>query len=309
MPGELTQEHRTILKEITRKLLAAREDIVAIVAFGSFVKGGSYEDIDLLIVLEELPQEKHNEEYLALQRIAGGPPLVPLDLCLYSRDGAVVNFEDHMPLFLDIAFDGVVLHDTGGFIKGLIEETQNYVVAKGIQRLEGGGWRFPVKYREATPLSKIDNEVWANLWLEEAEEDLKGARQLLDGGVSARCHMLCQQAIEKAVKSVLACFGLFIPSHYVGKILDREIPQRNLGAEGLEKRDLVAIYAQDLEPDATKSRYPGEMPDRIWIPKREYTAETASKALEKAEYSFRTSQEFCRWWFRRTEQPPTNQEG
>ncbi|MFQ6059271.1 MAG: nucleotidyltransferase domain-containing protein [Anaerolineae bacterium] len=138
-----------VIEQIRAHILVRRQDVAAIVLFGSFLKREDHEDIDVLVVVNEMDKSplERKEEILAMK---AGLDL-PVDMLLFSRDECVDNFEAHIPLFLDIAFDGYILYDDG-FIAGLMARTREYVRKKEIERTETGGWRFPVKFRESTLL-------------------------------------------------------------------------------------------------------------------------------------------------------------
>jgi predicted nucleotidyltransferase len=149
-PPALTRAE--IMARVRDRLLAARDDVLGIVLFGSFARGEQHwRDVDVLVVVETLPKSPHdyNRQAAALSRAVGWPPTV--DLLLYSHRDFGLNLADHTPLFLDIAFDGQVLYDKRDIAQKL-ETTRAEVTARGIQRSPTGGWRFPVRYRAATAL-------------------------------------------------------------------------------------------------------------------------------------------------------------
>ncbi|MFQ6016333.1 MAG: HEPN domain-containing protein [Anaerolineae bacterium] len=290
------ERHRwELLEEIGDLLLSLRSDVVSIVAFGSFVRDGDYDDIDLLVVLTDLskpPLERKDEILEIKDRIKHLPPA---DVLLVSVEECVDNFEAHVPLFLDIAFDGRIIHDND-FVARLMRETREYVKSQGIVRTESGGWRFPVRFRQSTPLSQLKDEEWASIWLGEAEQDLLAARRLLEAGIYDKCVTHCQQVVEKVVKAILICFGRSERSHYVGRALEREIKRQKLG-QWTKELKVIARDAENLEPDVSLSRYPKIFGDRIWVPHREYDTTRAKSALQKAQFALDRGKEFVAWWF------------
>lgn len=145
--GDVITEIKNSLERATLsfKLMGA-------VVFGSSARGEAtpYSDIDILIVAEGINPKRHRrgEEILAIKKIL---PSVPLDVLLLSPDEVVSNFENHNPLFLDIAEEGVVLSDTDSFLNSLVAETKAYIETRGIEKIRGG-WEFPVQYGVATYL-------------------------------------------------------------------------------------------------------------------------------------------------------------
>lgn len=140
-----------VIEAIKAGVLCTGDDVTAIVLFGSFARGGEYRDIDLLVVLESLdkaPLDRKDEVQAIRQRIG---LILPVEVLLFSKEECADGFRAHLPLFLDIAFEGLLLHDDG-FVGQLMEETRRYVETQGIRRTETGGWRFAVVYREATVL-------------------------------------------------------------------------------------------------------------------------------------------------------------
>ena len=126
--------------------------VLGTILFGSQANGYRTEDsdIDLLVVAENLQPKLHRrkKEMIAIKHSL---PVKPLDLLLLTPDEVVSNFSNHNPLFLDIAEDGIIIHDKENFLSDLIKTTREYIKAKGIKRIQGG-WQFPVVYRTATLL-------------------------------------------------------------------------------------------------------------------------------------------------------------
>lgn len=284
-----------ITARVRDRLLAARDDVLGIVLFGSFARGQSWRDVDVLVVVETLPKSPHdyNRQAAALSQAVGWPPTV--DLLLYSHRDFGLNLADHTPLFLDIAFDGQVLYDKRDIAQKL-ETTRAEVTARGIQRTPTGGWRFPVRYRAATALSPTRNQDWTEGWLNEAAEDVASAEALAREAHHARCVYLCQQAVEKSVKAILVCFGAFERTHRVAELLRAELERQPTGPWADALKTLAAISA-NLEPDVSRARYPGEREGAIWEPAKGYTEEQATTALADARQSLTIARDFVNWWF------------
>lgn len=288
-----------ITTRIRDRVLAARDDIVGLVVFGSFARGSQWHDVDVLIIVEtsSYSTQDYSGQVAALQRALGWPP--SFDVLLLPFDSFALNLTNHTPLFLDIAFDGEVLYDSGGVAQAL-ETTRAEVLEHGIQRTASGGWRFPVRYRESTRLSPSENQDWAQAWLNEAVEDSQSANSLLEDAHFARCVYLSQQAVEKSVKAVLACFGTFERAHYVAQMLEAELAQQSVGDWKQELSALAEISARH-EPHVARTRYPGLVAGEIWEPAKEYQQEQAAEAVEDARKSVTTARNFILWWFIPTE--------
>jgi len=178
----------------------------------------------------------------------------------------------------------------------LLQQTRQDVAVRGIQRTETGGWRFPVRYRRRTALSPVDNAVWAEKWLADAERDLRAAETLFASHLYDRCATHCQQVTEKCVKAVLACFGRLEPSHHVASLLREEMAEQS--TPGWESRlAQLANDAEQLEPAATWSRYPRLEGDRIVLPGGRYEEPQAKEALRLAQRSLTIAGDFVHWWF------------
>ncbi|HID63530.1 MAG TPA: HEPN domain-containing protein [Anaerolineae bacterium] len=186
-------------------LLAARDDIVGIILFGSFARSEVWHDIDVLVVLRErIPSRTAWAAIMRQCQDAIG--LYNLDLIPTHLDGLRQGLAEHVFILMDVAFDGLVIYG-GETIERLLREAREEITARGIRRTDTGGWRFPVKHRQSTPLSPGTNSERAQRWLEDAGREIEIAEQLDQSGHFDRCVYRCQQSIERAVKAVLICFG------------------------------------------------------------------------------------------------------
>ena len=132
------------------------DKVVSIVVYGSYARGEKYNDVDVLIVIEEEKSRlKRIEDIASLKRMVD----FPLDVNLVSRKECIENFKNHNPLFLDIAVEGRILYDTG-LMEELVRGTREYIRARKIKKI-GTSWIFPVKERVESPLSSITNKEWA----------------------------------------------------------------------------------------------------------------------------------------------------
>jgi len=289
------QTREEIIERIKAGVERSRSDVAAIVIFGSFAKGDDYHDIDLLAAVEAIDESplERKEEIQAIRRAVGLS--LPLDVLLFSKEECRDGFQAHLPLFLDIAFDGYVVHDEG-FFRPLMKAARRYVEEQGIERTETGGWRFPVAHRRSTILCALENKDWAHIWLGDAQRDMAAAINLFEAGIFDQCVTHCQQTTEKSIKAVLSCFGRLEKSHYVADILESEVKAQGL-REWEDKLVELAAWARDLEPDATLSRYPGMFRGRLWIPYDQYDEVRAEEALRKARQALDTSEAFADWWF------------
>lgn len=272
-------------------------EIKGVIAFGSRVKGKAtpYSDFDILVVAEGINPKRHRRgsEIMQIKRCL---PLQPLDVLLLTSEEVISNFKNHNPLFLDIAVEGIILMDNDNILQNLVEETRGYIKEKEIKRLKDG-WRFPIKYREATYLSKVSNKDFALAMLKDGERDYLISKRLMDDGFFDKSVYHAQQSIEKCIKSILICFGVFQKSHFVGGIL-LEVSKEQEISEGWKKRlSIAAELSEEIEPEVSLSRYPGIIKNNLWLPSEEYDREDAEKAKEKAEEVLSVTKDFIKYWF------------
>jgi HEPN domain-containing protein/predicted nucleotidyltransferase len=271
------------------------------VLFGSLAKGSHDRDsdIDLLVVAENINPRLHRrkKEILALKHSLPGKAL---DILLLSPKEVISNFTNHNPLFLDIAQDGIIIKDERNFLRDLINKTRKYIEAKSIKRLEYG-WQFPVAYRTATLLSNVSNKDFAEAMLKDGERDFLIGKNLLRDEFFDKSVYHFQQSAEKCIKSVLAVFGTFQKTHFIGKILIETIPNQSLPDQWKQKLTKIAGLSEELEPDVSLSRYPGIINNMLWMQCDEYEREDAEESLKKAETVLNAARDFCQYWFSQEE--------
>jgi len=285
-----------LIERIRAGVLVACEDVSGVILFGSFARGERAHDVDVLVVGPRAgkSQSERDAQVIAIRR-AVGPVGLDVDVLIYTEEEFRNGLSSRFPLLLDVAFDGQIIHGDGR-LRSLLSRTRRDVAARGIRRTETGGWRFPVRYRQRTPLSPVDNAAWAEKWLADGERDLKAAGSLFADCLYDRCVTHCQQVAEKSVKAVLACWGRLEPSHYVASLLREEM--RGQSTPGWDLRLIqLAEDAERLEPAAMWSRYPRLEGDRIVLPAERYEEPEAEEALQLARRSLATAGDFVDWWF------------
>lgn len=272
-------------------------NLLGAVVFGSSARGEAtpHSDIDILIVAEGINPKRHRrgEEVLAIKKIL---PSVPFDILLLSPDEVVSNFENHNPLFLDIAEEGVLLFDTDDFLKRLMAETKAYIEARGIEKIRGG-WEFPVQYGVATYLSQVSNKDFSLAMLKDGGRDFVIGKKLLEEGFYDKSVYHFQQAVEKAVKSVLIAFGIFQKTHFVGEVLVETVNTKEVPDIWKGKLIRIAELSESIEPDVSLSRYPGIRGNSLWLPYEEYEREDAADAEKKGNEVLSVAKEFLHFWF------------
>lgn len=298
----MTTTDKDIFTEIGNVIKRCRLpfEVVGVVAFGSRAKGKEtiQSDFDLLVIAEGIHPQLHRRKAEIFHVKHCLTPL-PFDILLFTPREAISNFENHNPLFLDIAEDGIILLDRNNILKALIDNTKKYIKERGIRRLEGG-WEFPVKQGVATYLSRISNQDFARAMLKDGERDLLIAQKLGGEGFHDKSVYHSQQAIEKCVKAVLIAFGIFQKTHFIGGILKKILGERDLAEEWKKKLTGIAEISEEIEPDVSLSRYPGIIDDALWLPFDEYEKMDSEAAAENAGKVLAVAKEFLNYWFSET---------
>ena len=181
-------------------------------------------------------------------------------------------------------------------LRALIDETKDYIKARGIRRLKGG-WEFPAKQGVATYLSRISNKDFAGAMLKDGERDFLIAKTLREEGYYDKSVYHSQQAIEKCVKVVLIAFGIFQKTHFIGGILKKTLEEKEIAETWKKKLAEVAGISEAIEPDVSLSRYPGIINDSLWLPFEEYEKSDADTAAIDAEKTLALAKDFFAYWF------------
>src|SRR5215210_5216894 len=119
------------------------DDLLAVVLFGSRARGEAREgsDWDFLVVARDLP-ERTLERAFRLKKML--PPLHRGEASLLARTPE--EFMSSLPdLYLDIALDGVVLHDKDGYMAERLRFLRTLIRRNGLRREKEGRdliWRW-----------------------------------------------------------------------------------------------------------------------------------------------------------------------
>jgi len=301
--SEQTMPRNEILSSIREGLLAARDDVVGIIVFGTFARGEAWRDIDVLVVLETLESgiSARVKTAIALERTIN---LDAVDLLPYSKRGFLNGLRNHGPFLLDVATDALILYDRAN-LSGTLAETRRYIQERGIRRTRPGGWKYPVLYRKSTALSERRNEDYVRQWLVDAKRDREAAEVLRQRGLHDRSVFHCQQAVERAVKAVLACFGTFARIHFVAKDLWAAIKEEPKIAEWRDRLERLAEIALEMEKHVSRTRYimTDEDDEVISIPEKSYSEPDSMQALTDMREALAIADEFVLWWFAPDEEP------
>lgn len=141
------EERAPALTEVVEALQRGLgEDLVAVVLFGSRARGeaGPESDWDLLVLARDLP-EKPLQRHFRLKTLL--PDAWRGRVSVLAKTPA--EFAARLTaLYLDIALDGVVLYDTGGYITKRLAYLRDLLARRGLRREQVGHelvwrWRQP----------------------------------------------------------------------------------------------------------------------------------------------------------------------
>jgi len=134
-----------ILKQLKGEENLLPMNIKAVALFGSWAKGTATpdSDVDLLIVADNIHPKRHRRgtEIAQIKRCLS---ILTVDILLHTTEEVISNFNNHNPLFLDIAEEGRIILDEGELLQNSISGARYHIRQKGIKRY-GDGWIFPVE--------------------------------------------------------------------------------------------------------------------------------------------------------------------
>lgn len=121
-------------------------DLVSVVLFGSFARGDAHRhsDVDLLLVVENLPNDWRQRSLLELSFEQLGLQLGrPLQVTLVEPEEVRWAVNSIMPLLLEIREAYRCLLDRGVFFQSEMERLEEILVARGVRRLAEYKWEVP----------------------------------------------------------------------------------------------------------------------------------------------------------------------
>jgi len=182
------------------------EQLLCLVLFGSHARGEATEDSDwdVLLVAKGLSSSVLERKQMLRSVL---PRYWRYRVSFVARTPE--EFESaNPPLFLDIALDGLIVHDMGGYAKDRLAAIRQTIKEKGLFReRRGGNW---IWLKEASPApeedpdAEMDREQQAFARLRVAQIFLAEARQDLGLGRWLSCVGQSQVAVQHALKSAIA---------------------------------------------------------------------------------------------------------
>lgn len=133
----------------------------------------------------------------------------------------------------------------------------------------------------------------ARLLYVKAEGDLESARVLFKAARFADSVYHCQQAAEKAVKSILILKGVEVREHIVSGYFSSEIVSFAEPDLVKELREVVRTLVE-LEEHLIRTRYPRVSERYIWNPEVEYRTEDGERALDQAQRVLQILERYAR---------------
>ena len=138
---------KSILKRLLRYLHKRfQENLISVVLYGSYARGNanSYSDLDLMVVIDGLPQEWSSihamENNLALQ---GRVFKKRLQIQLVSPADVIYSVESAVPLMLEIYDAHYILFDHENFFANQIQRFATIIQQRGIRKIKHGVWEVP----------------------------------------------------------------------------------------------------------------------------------------------------------------------
>lgn len=203
-PPDDPREALAPVRECVQRELGDR--LLCLVLFGSHARGEATEDSDwdILLVARDLSSSVLERKQM-LRSVLSRYWRYRVSFVARTPE----EFESaNPPLFLDIALDGLIVHDTSGYARDRLASIRLMVKEKGLFReRRGNDWVWLRKVspaREASDPTEIDHEKHAQARLRVAEIFLAEARQDLELGRWLSCVGQAQVAVQHTLKSAIA---------------------------------------------------------------------------------------------------------
>jgi len=155
----VNEPYRTVIERLLNELLKVfRDDLVSVVVYGSVARGTARKDsdIDVLIVVEELPRSRFERLSMYMKAEEN---LDPLFNELLNRGYAVTispilktkrEAERISPLYLDMVEDAIIVYDKNGFFEEILKRLRDKLMELGAERVWIGKkwyWRLKKDYK------------------------------------------------------------------------------------------------------------------------------------------------------------------
>ena len=136
------------------------DDLISLVLYGSVARGEDIErsDYDFYVVARGLPDGPINRSIFLREILFG----LQLNRRFSIRGKGPKEMREILPLFLDLAIDGIILYDRDDFMKSFLEKVLKEIDEHKLTRYRTGegyyGWQFekPVEVGENIVVSLED---------------------------------------------------------------------------------------------------------------------------------------------------------
>ncbi len=120
------------------------EDLIGIILFGSRARGDEQQgsDYDIFLILDTLPKKPIERQRIIIGKIKKKGSV---NIIARTRDEFESSFP---PLYLDLAIDGIVLYDKGGYVEKKLSEIKGLIKKAGLFREKrdyGFNWKWKKK--------------------------------------------------------------------------------------------------------------------------------------------------------------------
>ena len=155
----VNESYRTVIERLLNELLKVfRDDLISVVVYGSVARGTARKDsdIDVLIVVEELPRSRFERLSMYMKAEENLDPLLNE---LLNRGYAVTispilktkrEAERISPLYLDMVEDAIIVYDKNGFFEEILKRLRGKLMELGAERVWIGKkwyWRLKKDYK------------------------------------------------------------------------------------------------------------------------------------------------------------------
>ncbi len=155
----LPEPYRSLISELLDRLRDKFKDkLVSLVVYGSIARGDFRRDsdIDLLIIIEDLPKSKLKRQDLFMEVEEGLKKVIEE----IELQGFIIDFSPILktpeearrfsPLYLDMVEDAIIVYDKDGFFKSILRRLEEKLRELGAKRIRIGKkwyWVLKDKYR------------------------------------------------------------------------------------------------------------------------------------------------------------------
>lgn len=155
----VNESYRTVIERLLNELLKVfRDDLISVVVYGSVARGTARKDsdIDVLIVVEELPRSRFERLSIYMKAEENLDPLLNE---LLKRGYAVTispilktkrEAERISPLYLDMVEDAIIAYDKNGFFEEILKRLRDKLMELGAEMVWIGKkwyWRLKKDYK------------------------------------------------------------------------------------------------------------------------------------------------------------------